>query len=99
MLARVDFYADTEGGDYVEDPGYDEVLSLVKGLNTTNNTFMVLYPSDHDLEWFISVATSRGPFGGYEIERLDPNSGENTKTVSAAPSQIATDVLSWVTRR
>lgn len=99
MLARVDFYADSEGGDYVEDPDYAEVLSLIKELNTTNNTFVVLYPADRDLEWFISVATSRGPFGGYEIERLDPNSGESTKTISATPGQITTDVLGWIARR
>lgn len=99
MLAHVDFYADAEGDNYVEDPGHAEVLSLIKGLNTTDNTFVVLYPADDDLEWFISVATSRGPFGGYEIERLDAATSENTKTISAAPTQIATDILDWVTHR
>ncbi|MFI5623407.1 hypothetical protein ACIA03_08070 [Nocardioides sp. NPDC051685] len=95
----MEYYADAEGGDYVQDPDHAEVLSLIKRLNTTTNTFVVLYPTDHDLEWFISVATSRGPFGGYEVERYDPTTGEKAKTTSAAPGQIATDVLAWVTQR
>lgn len=99
MLTRVDFYADAEGGNYIEDPTYPEVLSLINTLNKASNTFVVFYPADPANQWFISVATSRGPLGGYEVERYDPATGEKTKTTTAAPSQIATDVLAWINDR
>lgn len=101
MLTGVDFYADSERGDYVEDPDHPEVLSLVNALNNTDNTFVVFYPGDESREWFISVATSRGPFGGYDIERSDPAIGEKntTTSASAAPAQITTEVLTWINSR
>lgn len=95
----MDYYADAEGGDYIEDPGYPEVLSLINALNTSDNTFVVLYPADPENEWFISVATSRDHLGSYEIERHDPTTGEKTKTTAATPSQITTDILAWANAR
>lgn len=95
----VSFYADTENGTYLPDPGPGDLLSLVTALNTSDNTFVVLYPTEPTNEWYISVATSRGPFGGYEIERHDPATSEKTSITAAVPGQIVTDVLTWVADR
>lgn len=96
----MEYYADAEGGAYLEDPDHRALAALVDGLNTSDNTFFVVYPADEDLEWFISVSTNVATmFGGYEIERHDPATGERDKSTAADPNVIATDVLGWVNRR
>jgi len=99
ILGLVDYYADAEGGRYVADPDYADLVGLVRELNSSDNTFFVVFPDDEDLEWAISVHTRRGLLGGYEIEREDPGTGEHTTTTAADPSSIATDVLEWANRR
>lgn len=95
----MDYYADAEGGVYLEDPDHRALVALVDALNTSDNTFFVVYPAEEDLEWFISVSTNVGMFGGYEIECQDPATGERDKSTAADPNVIATHVLDWVNRR
>ena len=89
------YYADAEGGDYIEDPTHDDLVALIGALNRDDNTFFVVFPDDDGLEWSISVATRRGGLGGYEIERRDARTGKHDKTTDADPITIATDVQTW----
>jgi hypothetical protein len=95
----VHYYADAEGGAYLEQPTHADVVRLIKDLDRASNTFVVLYPSDDAQDWFISVATRDHALGGYEIERHDPATGDRSKTVAADPTEIATDVLDWISHR
>jgi hypothetical protein len=102
MLGAVEYYADAEGGAYLEDPTHPDLVDLIQSLDQASNTFVVLYPGDESREWFISVATRRGALGGYEIERHDPDTDPSqhpTKTPAAIPADIATDVLNWISQR
>ena len=103
MLSAVEYYADAEGGAYLEDPAHAVIVGLIQDLDQATNTFVVIYPSDHTRDWFISVATRRGALGGYEIERhdrdTDPDQAHPTKTAAAVPADIATDVLDWISQR
>jgi hypothetical protein len=103
MLDGVEYYADAEGGAYLEDPAHADLVGLIQHLDQASNTSVVLYPGDETRDWFISVATRRGILGGYEIERhdrdADPDQDRPTKTLAAVPADIATDVLDWISQR
>ncbi|MDR7385780.1 hypothetical protein [Promicromonospora iranensis] len=89
------YYADSEGGDYIEDPTHADLVALVRALNRDDNTFFIVFPDDDDLEWSIAVLTRRGGLGGYEIERSDSRTGENSTVPAADPVAIATEVQAW----
>jgi hypothetical protein len=103
MLGGVEYYADAEGGAYLEDPTHTDLVGLIQDLDQTSNTFVVLYPGDETREWFISVTPHRGALDGYEIERHDPDTDPDqarpTKTPTAVPTDIATDILAWISQR
>ena len=93
------YYADAEGGAYLEDPTHPDLVGLVQDLDRVSNTFVVLYPGDESRDWFISVATRDHALGGYEIERQDPATGDRSRTTSTNPTEIAADVLDWINQR
>jgi hypothetical protein len=95
----VEYYADAEGGAYIEQPTHTDVAQLIQGLDRASNTFVVLYPSNETQDWFISVATRDSVLGGYEIERSTSDAGHPTKTIAAVPTEIATEVLDWISQR
>jgi hypothetical protein len=90
----VDYYADAERGDHVADPDHDDLLALIGALNTTDNTFFVVYPDDEQDQWFISVTRGANAFGAFTIERSQAN-GTTSATTAADPVTIATDVKAW----
>jgi hypothetical protein len=95
----VDYYADAEGGTYLEDPTHADVVKLIQDLDTATNAFVVFYPGDDARDWFISVATHDHALGGYEIERHDPDQRRPSKTYATIPTEIAADVLNWINQR
>ena len=95
----MDYYADAEGGAYLPDPTHADLAGLITDLNTSDNTFFVVYPEDDDLEWFVSVSKNVGAFGGYEVRRYDPSTRQDATSTAADPTGIATDLLTWVTNR
>ncbi len=103
MLGAVEYYADAEAGAYLEDPTHADIVGLIRGLDRAQNTFVVLYPGDDSRDWFISVATRDNALGGYEIERhdrdQDTDQARPTKTTAANPTEIATDILDWISQR
>ena len=101
MLGAMQYYADAEGGTYLEDPTHPDIVRLIQGLDTASNTFVVFYPGDDSHDWFISVATRDNALGGYEIERHDPDTDQAhpSKTSAAIPTDITTDLLAWISQR
>lgn len=99
ILGRVTFYADAEGGAYLQNPTRGDLTSLIQGLNTSGNTFIVIHPDIDDADWYFSISKNVGTFGGYELHRYDPDAPEDTKTTAAAPNTIADEVLDWVSQR
>jgi hypothetical protein len=97
MPGTVQYYADAEDGTYLEDPTHADVVQLIQDLDHTTNTFVALYPGDDSREWFISVATRDHALGGYEIERHDPDTGHRATTTATIPTEIADNVLNWIT--
>jgi hypothetical protein len=89
------FTADTENGDYIDDPTEDQVAGLVAGLGQAAGTFITLTPADDDHDWYASV--SLHPDGTTKIERGDPTHGEkHTETTTASPATIASDLTTWI---
>ncbi|WP_125778462.1 hypothetical protein [Antribacter gilvus] len=93
------YYADAEGGAHVPDPDRAGLIDLTRTLDTSTNTFYVVYPDDEDLEWFVSVSKAVSAFGGYEIHRYDPATSLDAVTTAADPNTIAGDLLDWINQR
>ncbi|MCF4120867.1 hypothetical protein L1785_07730 [Antribacter sp. KLBMP9083] len=99
ILGGVDYYARAEGGDRVEDPDHDDLIRLVGALNTSDNSFFVVYPVDEDAEWFVSVSLRAGASGDYEVARNDPRSGQQDTITAADPAIIARELTAWLESR
>ena len=80
-------------------PDHAVLVRLIGELNTSDNTFFVVYPDDDELDWSIAVSKNISAFGGFEIDRTDPATSEQTTTTAADPYTIADDVLAWVNQR
>ena len=63
------YRAESESGDYIEDPSEDALFMLIDDLNASDNTFVVIQPDEDDPAWFASVAVFDE--GGYEVVRRD----------------------------
>lgn len=98
-MDHVDYYVDSENGDYTVQPDHPTLVGLIQALNTTTNTFLVVSPDDVDLPWNISVSLGVTAFGGYEVHFHDSRTAENVKKTAANPTQITTDILTWIQAR
>ncbi|WP_157236783.1 hypothetical protein [Promicromonospora sukumoe] len=99
LSLRPPCFADTEDGEQVEDPGHVEILSMLANLNTSDNTFFVIYPEDEDRDWSVSVHTRPRARGGYEIKQHDAATGEHATRVDADHTTITIHVLEWISQR
>jgi hypothetical protein len=92
------FTADTENGDYIDDPSEDQVRDLIAALGSAAGTFITLTPADDDRDWYASVSLL--PDGTTEIDRGDPARGEkHTGTTTDTPAVIAADLTTWIATR
>jgi hypothetical protein len=92
------FTADTETGDYIDDPTRDQVRDLIAALGAAAGTFITLTPASEDRDWYASVSLL--PDGTTEIDRGDPaRSEKHTETTTASPDTIATDLTTWIAAR
>jgi hypothetical protein len=92
------FTADTENGDYIDDPTRDQVRDLIAGLGRVAGTFITLTPASEDQDWYASVSLL--PDGTTEIDRGDPARGEkHTATTTDGPDAIASDLTTWIATR
>src|SRR4051812_37298642 len=102
MLGAVEYYADAEGGAYLEDPTHADLVGLIQDLDQASNTFVVFYPGDETREWFISVATRRGAPGRLRGRTPRPRHRPRPAPHQGSrghPADIATDVLNWISQR
>jgi hypothetical protein len=92
------FTADTETGDYIEDPSEDQVAGLIAALGQAAGTFITLTPADEDRDWYASVSLLAD--GTTETDRGDPSRSEkHTGTTTASPAAIARDLTTWIAAR
>jgi hypothetical protein len=90
--------ADTENGDYVDDPSGEQLTGLIAGLGQATGTFVTITPADDGRDWYASVSLL--PDGTTEIDRGDPARGEkHTATTTATPASIARDLTTWIAER
>jgi hypothetical protein len=90
--------ADTETGDYIDDPTEAQLEQLITGLGKATGTFVTITPADDDHDWYASVSLL--PDGTTEIDRGDPARGEqHTAATTASPDAIASDLTTWIAAR
>lgn len=96
MAARY-YCADSENGDYVEDPSQDALFLLISDLNDSDNTFVVIQPDQDVPAWFASVTVLDE--GGYEVVRRDTTRREHNVTIETRTDRMAGDLTKWLTAR
>jgi hypothetical protein len=97
MAAQPYCRAETENGDFIDDPSEDALYMLIGDLNTTDNTFVTIEPVDDDPAWYASISRL-GP-GTYEIEYRDVTRREHHLTTQTDRSRIAKDTTIWIAQR
>jgi hypothetical protein len=90
--------ADTETGDYIDNPSEDQLRDLIAGLGRATGTFVTITPADDTRDWYASVSLL--PDGTREIDRGDPAHGEqHTAATASSPGSIARDLTTWIAAR
>ena len=90
--------ADTETGEFLDDPTQDQLTSLIAGLGGSSGSFITLNPADETQGWYASV--SRLPDGSTEIAYGDPDTGEDHQaTTTDNPASIARSLTTWLANR
>ena len=90
--------ADTENGDYIDDPTEDQLRELIAGLGQATGSFVTINPATGDASWYASVSLL--PDGTTEIEHADPRHGENHRAITtSSPADIARDLSNWLANR
>lgn len=90
--------ADTETGDYLDNPTEDQLTSLIGGLGHASGSFITLNPADETQGWYASVSLL--PDGSIEIAYGDPDTGEDHQaTTTDSPAGIARTLTTWLAAR
>jgi hypothetical protein len=90
--------ADTETGDYIEDPTQAQLENLITGLGARSGSFITIGPADDSQDWYASVSLL--PDGTTEIEHGDPARSEHYRAaVTTSPAGIARDLSAWLSTR
>jgi hypothetical protein len=90
--------ADTETGEFLDDPTQDQLAGLIGGLGHASGTFITLNPADQTQDWYASVSLL--PDGSTEIAYGDPGTGEDHQaTTTDSPADIARHLTTWLAAR
>lgn len=90
--------ADTETGDYLDDPTEDQLVGLISGLGHASGSFITLNPTDETQGWYASVSLL--PEGSIEIAYGDPDTGEDRQAITTdSPAGIARTLTTWLADR
>jgi hypothetical protein len=90
--------ADTENGDYIDDPDEAQLTALIAGLGQASGSFITINPADQSQGWYASVSLL--PDGTIEIEHTDPDRDEDHRTTTTnSPASIARTLNSWLAAR
>jgi hypothetical protein len=91
------YHADTEGGEYWDDPSEDLLFMLIGELRYPANTFVIIEPDDASMDWFASVALTDG--GAFEVEWRDMSRHDHELTVQTNIGRIAKELTIWLAER
>jgi hypothetical protein len=90
--------ADTETGEFLDDPTEDQLTGLIAALGTSSGTFITLNPAGETQGWYASVSLLPG--GQIEIARGDPDTGEDHQAITTdSPAGIAHTLTTWLAAR
>jgi hypothetical protein len=90
--------ADTEAGEFLDDPTEDQLAGLITGLGGPSGSFITLNPADETQGWYASVSLL--PDGSIEIAYGDPDTGEDHQaTTTDTPTSIARTLTTWLADR
>ena len=90
--------ADTETGDYLDDPTEDQLTGLIGGLGDSSGSFITLNPADDTQGWYASVSLL--PDGRIEIAYADPDTSEDHQAITTdSPAGIAHHLTTWLATR
>lgn len=90
--------ADTETGDYIDDPTEAQLEDLITGLGAGSGSFITIGPADDSQDWYASVSLL--PDGTTEVEHGDPARSEHYRaTVTTSSAGIARDLTTWLSTR
>jgi hypothetical protein len=95
---RMHATADTETGDYIDDPTEAQLTGLIAGLGHASGSFITLNPADETQRWYASVSLL--PDGAIEIAYGDPQRGEDHRAATTdTPASIARNLTTWLAAR
>jgi hypothetical protein len=90
--------ADTENGDYIQDPTEHQLTALIAGLGHATGSFLTINPAEDSRSWYASVSLLAD--GTTEIEHADPDRNEDHRAVvTTSPADIARDLSAWLSTR
>jgi hypothetical protein len=90
--------ADTETGEFLDDPTQDQLTTLIAGLGGSSGSFITLNPADETQAWYASVSLL--PDGSTEIACGDPDTGDDYQaTTTDNPAGIARSLTTWLANR
>ncbi|MFD9423903.1 MULTISPECIES: hypothetical protein [unclassified Streptomyces] len=90
------YRAQSEDGDFIDDPSEDALFMLFSDLNDAHNTFVVIRPYTDDPPWYASVTVRDG---GYEVVRRDTARREHEVATETSIHRIANDLTIWLAAR
>ena len=91
------YRAETENGDFVDEPSEDAIFMLIGDLNLADNTFITIEPVMDDPAWYASISLLTE--GRYEVEYRDSRRSDHQLTTETSPSKIAKDTIIWLAHR
>ncbi|HEX3959799.1 MAG TPA: hypothetical protein VHZ03_24725 [Trebonia sp.] len=90
--------ADTETGEFIDDPTEAQLTKLISGPGRSSGTFITLTPGGGSQGWYASVSLLPG--GTTELAYGDPDHGEDHQaTTTDSPATIARTLTTWLVSR
>ena len=90
--------ADTETGEFIDDPTEAQLTELIGALGRSSGTFITLNPANETHGWYASVSLLPG--GTTELAYGDPERGEDHQaTTTDSPAVIARTLTTWLATR
>ncbi|MFB4314016.1 SMI1/KNR4 family protein [Actinomadura sp. 21ATH] len=93
----VTFRATTENGEVVDNPAGDAIRALMDGLDTTDNTFVIIEPIEDDPSWYMVISLRHGDT--FEVERRDLARQEHELADQAGRASVAEAAATWIAQR
>ena len=97
-MAASYYSADAENGDSCDDPSEGVVFDMIRELNDTDNTFVVIQPAGHRGPSLVRVGVAPGR-GRLRSRIPGHNHREHELTVQHDVSRIAKDTTIWLASR